>query len=351
MPALPYWLFPGDDRPTEEIDDEIAEELQLHLDLLAEEQERRGLAPEEAKQKAAERFGDFNQLLRRCRREKQGDAPMLLRVQTALLVLLIALVAAAGWRMTYIPDPILNAQYMSQTTELLQTIQNELADMRSGVKSADSASPQGEDTLSIQVIDDDGKAIKNASLTFGWTDATRSYLDSYVVTTNSDGMHDTRLTFRDKQLDSVTAYAPGYAFVSESLNRPFEPGATLTLTLPKATKQRLLILAPSKTENLPGRPLADAEVRVTSRTSANGRSSNSQWLQLKLRTDDEGVVEIDCAAPGDEIQLTAWEPKMTWVAGPIAIKAKLDEKTSELLTVELRPMSTPRNFGGGGGMF
>ncbi|TWT95947.1 hypothetical protein Pla108_30240 [Botrimarina colliarenosi] len=141
MPALPYWLFPGDDRPTEEIDDEIAEELQLHLDLMAEEQERRGLAPEEAKQKAAERFGDFNQLLRRCRREKQGDVPMLLRVQTGLLVVLIALVAAAGWRMTYIPDPILNAQYMSETTELLQTIQNDLADMRNGITPPEVGTP------------------------------------------------------------------------------------------------------------------------------------------------------------------------------------------------------------------
>lgn len=102
MPSIPYWLFPGDDRPTEEIDDEIAEELRLHLELMAEENERRGMAPDEAKRNAAEHFGDFHQLLRRCRREKQGDAVMLRRVQAVLTVLLMIGLAttALGWKST-----------------------------------------------------------------------------------------------------------------------------------------------------------------------------------------------------------------------------------------------------------
>lgn len=275
---------------------------------------------------------------------------MLKRVQAVLTGVLVAVMLAVGWQQWKFWN------HMDGVRSVMHGFDMRLSEIHDKLKiitpnPANSAARQPDEAIEIRVIDDDGKAIKNASLTFGWTDATRSYFDSYVVATDYNGAHRTPLTFRDKQLDSVTAYVPGYAFVTESLNRPFKPGAMLTLTLPKATKQRLLILAPSVTENLPGRPLADAEVRVTSRTSANGRSSNSQWLQLKLRTDNEGVVEIDCAAPGDEIQLNAWEPDKTWVAGPIPIKTKPDDKTSGFLTVELRPMSTPSSFGGGGGMF
>ena len=98
MPALPYWLWPGDGRPTREIDSEITEELQLHLDLLAEEHERSGLARDDAKRQAAERFGDFDSILRRCRVEKQGDVPMLKRVQATLIGLLLAAVVFMGWQ-------------------------------------------------------------------------------------------------------------------------------------------------------------------------------------------------------------------------------------------------------------
>ncbi len=146
MPALPYWLFPGDDRPTEEIDDEIAEELQLHLDLLAEEQERRGMPPEEAKRKAAERFGDFNDLLRRCRREKQGDIPMLRRIQAVLIGLLclaVTLVAWNQWRI--LGDESRNSTLM---TTLLITIQSDLAEMRTHLEQA-NAGEDGEADRSL----------------------------------------------------------------------------------------------------------------------------------------------------------------------------------------------------------
>jgi hypothetical protein len=347
MPALPYWLFPGDDRPTEEIDDEIAEELQLHLDLLAEEQERRGLTPEEAKQKAAERFGDFNQLLRRCRREKQGDVPMLKRVQAVLTGLLLLGAIVVGWQQARIWNR------MDATWLIMNGFSARLSDMNDKLVLLEpsSSDPTEDDVVAIQVVDESGAAIKNATLTFGWTDASRSYFDSYVISTDDQGNFETPLTFREKQLESVTAYVPGYAFVSESLNRPFRAGETLTLKLSKAVKQRLKLVAPGDAEHLLPRPLTNSDVRITSRTPESGRSNDSQWLQLRLRTDSEGVVEIDCAADGDDIQLTAWEPSNTWVAGPIAIKAMSEGQTSELLTIKLRPMSPPNGFRSGGGMF
>lgn len=95
---LPHWIWPGDDRPTDEIDDEVREELAFHLESLADEQTRGGALPEDAKRRAAERFGDFNKYLRLCRKEKQGDAPMLRRVQAALIAVLTAFVGLMGWQ-------------------------------------------------------------------------------------------------------------------------------------------------------------------------------------------------------------------------------------------------------------
>ncbi|MEN0110696.1 MAG: carboxypeptidase-like regulatory domain-containing protein, partial [Planctomycetota bacterium] len=106
----PHWLWPGDPRPPNEIDDEVAEELRLHLDLMAEEAERRGASPDAARAEAAERFGDFDDLVRRCRREKQGDAPMLRRVQTVLVLLLLAAVGAVAWQQLEMRNQIVASQ-------------------------------------------------------------------------------------------------------------------------------------------------------------------------------------------------------------------------------------------------
>ena len=100
MPSfpLPYWLRPGDDRPDEEIEDEVREELAYHLDALADEQTRRGIAADEAERQAAARFGDFNKYARQCRQVKQGDAPMLKRFQTVARVVLTVVVGLMGWQ-------------------------------------------------------------------------------------------------------------------------------------------------------------------------------------------------------------------------------------------------------------
>lgn len=132
MPALPYWFWPGDERPTEEIDDEIAEELRLHLDLLAEEHQRRGLAPEEAKQKAAERFGDFDQLLRRCRREKQGDIPMLKRIQAVLVGLLVAGVLAVGWQQWAMSQRFASNQ--TEIKEMFTSLKHEFMSLNASIE-------------------------------------------------------------------------------------------------------------------------------------------------------------------------------------------------------------------------
>ncbi len=172
MPALPYWLFPGDDRPTDQIDDEIAEELQLHLDLLAEDQERRGHSPEEAKQKAAERFGDFNQLLRRCRREKQGDVPMLKRVQAMLIGLLLLGVVAIGWNQIAMTASVTANQ--KDIADALASVQRQLEQI---VPRAANAGRWVDDSNSVYVAGQDGKPLL-AEKSFG-----------LQLAKTSDGLH------------------------------------------------------------------------------------------------------------------------------------------------------------------
>lgn len=148
MPSLPYWLFPGDDRPPGEIDDEIAEELQLHLDLMAEEQMRQGVGPDEARRQAAERFGDFDSLVRQCRVEKQGDAPMWKRVQTILTALVFVVVLLMGVRQW--SSEAATAQYMNQTTKYLSKIDNDLDLVAEAIAASSETDKRSKKTVKTQ---------------------------------------------------------------------------------------------------------------------------------------------------------------------------------------------------------
>ncbi|MEM1305736.1 MAG: permease prefix domain 1-containing protein, partial [Planctomycetota bacterium] len=134
---LPPWMWPGDDRPPAEIDDEVREELRLHLDLLTEENERRGAPPDEARAAAERRFGDLDLLSRRCRRIKQGDIPMLNRIQvvlTGLLLLAVIFLVIRDWNLG-----MSTIQFVDQTTASLQTIRSDLAELRTVVSPAATA--------------------------------------------------------------------------------------------------------------------------------------------------------------------------------------------------------------------
>lgn len=77
---------------TAEIDAEIREELEFHLDMRTEENIRAGMAPALARRDAQERFGDFESSHRACRKITLGPRLALRRLQTTLLALLIGVV-------------------------------------------------------------------------------------------------------------------------------------------------------------------------------------------------------------------------------------------------------------------
>jgi len=79
-----------------EIDAEIREELEFHLHMRTRDNLRSGMSPEEAGRDAQQRFGDFEANRRACRKITLGPRLLLGRMQSALLVGLVAVVVYQG---------------------------------------------------------------------------------------------------------------------------------------------------------------------------------------------------------------------------------------------------------------
>ncbi len=303
MPSLPYWLFPGDDRPPEEIDDEVAEELQLHLDLMAEEQMRQGVPPDEARQKAAERFGDFDSYVRRCRVEKQGDIPMLKRVQAVLTTLLLVAVVWLGVRDYF--TSVTTAEYMDQTTEYLTTIKDDLSKLQNGLQPpvSDESDEEVGVPVRIRVVHETGAPLPDAKLAIRWKDTSRSWVDTFAVPTDSSGRYNTRLTNPAHLIQQVTAYKEGYAFTSSNLLRPSfgDPGEPFVFRLPTSTKQRIQLLNEDQT------PVSKTRVTPSHRVNSDGEYHQA-ITDLGIpgpsaKTDANGYITLDWFAPEDEASI------------------------------------------------
>jgi hypothetical protein len=83
-------------RPIGQVEEEIRDELDFHLAMRTEENLKQGLSPDAAHADALRRFGDLGRVYRDCRRTLLGERIMLQRLQTLLMVVLLAAVAALG---------------------------------------------------------------------------------------------------------------------------------------------------------------------------------------------------------------------------------------------------------------
>ena len=79
-----------------EIDAEIREELEFHLEMRTEENIAAGMSLEEARRDAQQRFGDFETHRTACRRITLWPSLIVARLQTALVVVLIGVVVYQG---------------------------------------------------------------------------------------------------------------------------------------------------------------------------------------------------------------------------------------------------------------
>lgn len=100
LSRLPLWLRAGDTRPITEIEADVREELETHIAMLADENERCGMSAEQAYEEAVQRFGDTDRYTAECTQVHAGDRIMLQRIMLALVVLLIVAVGVLGWQAT-----------------------------------------------------------------------------------------------------------------------------------------------------------------------------------------------------------------------------------------------------------
>jgi hypothetical protein len=88
-----------DCRSVAELDQEIVDELQFHVEMRTSDGIRAGMSPTAAREAALARFGDFERTHRDCRRTLLGERIMLQRIQAVLTVVLLLVVAAIGYQM------------------------------------------------------------------------------------------------------------------------------------------------------------------------------------------------------------------------------------------------------------
>jgi len=99
LDTLTTYLRPPDGRPMVQIEREIIDELQFHLEMRSEDNVRAGMSLEDARAEAQRRFGDFPRIHTMCRRIQLGERIMLQRIQFALttMLLVVVVVMAIGF--------------------------------------------------------------------------------------------------------------------------------------------------------------------------------------------------------------------------------------------------------------
>lgn len=329
---LPHWMFPGDDRPPEEIDDEIAEELRFHLDMLAEQGEREGVTSEEARRQAEERFGDFDRILRRCRLEKQGDAPMLKRVQAGLILLLAAGVAAIGWQQWALSSNL--ASLHEGLRGNLEALQRDVALLAGPTETpVGPSNDPDERELMIQVVKPDGQPIANARLVLETTNASENGIDYFEATADETGRYLTRLSDDGFRISRVTAYAPGYALSSKTLNRPFGGRASVELKLQEGRSTRFRFV-------LSG---GDAEDEALVGGLVFPRLGWLAAVVTPIEIDANGTIETDWFSVGDTAQFLVEIPGRSLVSRSTVVRSDLEGP--------IRVEVTQQGLFGGGGQF
>jgi hypothetical protein len=87
---------PPDQRPIGQIEQEIIDELQFHIEMRTIDNAKAGMGPDEAREEAVRRFGDFERIHKACRKTLLGERIMLQRIQTALMLVLTGAVIFLG---------------------------------------------------------------------------------------------------------------------------------------------------------------------------------------------------------------------------------------------------------------
>ena len=90
---------PANVRASSQIEAEIDDEIEFHLEMRTLEYVRQGMPEDAARAAALAAFGDLRKIRNACRRAKLGDSLMLARVQTVLIIVLLAAVVVLAYGM------------------------------------------------------------------------------------------------------------------------------------------------------------------------------------------------------------------------------------------------------------
>src|SRR3972149_1808162 len=91
-------VFPQapDSRPIPQVEREILDELQFHIEMRTLDNISAGMSALEARENALNRFGDFQRIHKTCRRTLLGERIMLQRIQTISTLVLLGAVIFLG---------------------------------------------------------------------------------------------------------------------------------------------------------------------------------------------------------------------------------------------------------------
>ncbi|MCA9238819.1 MAG: carboxypeptidase regulatory-like domain-containing protein [Planctomycetales bacterium] len=316
---LPHWLWPGDDRSRTEIEDEIEEELRLHMDLLVQANEQSGMDASEAQAAAAKRFGDIDAVRRRCLQIKQGDVPMLSRIQAGLTVLLLGAVIFMGWRQWV--SSAATVQFMNQTTAFLTQIRQDMQGLRDDLQRPGEPAQQAEQEpvrmgdVRGYVMNESQQPIAGARVlaVFKSWPGGQYRQEGRTVVTDERG----RFRFKDaapinrQRGIHIAVFAEGYAFesqykLSEETIEPTDKQSfvfQLEASTPVVLQLKPTRYADSTSETLDNQPLYDTHTfQPSARQTVDGSSHMvySEGIELvEVASDEEGRVTLPWFAQGD----------------------------------------------------
>jgi hypothetical protein len=96
MSDIAVYLPAPDSQPIPQVEQDILDELQFHIEMRTEDNINAGMTEREARQDALRRFGDFQNVHRTCRRIMLGERIMLQRIQAVLILFLLVAVILLG---------------------------------------------------------------------------------------------------------------------------------------------------------------------------------------------------------------------------------------------------------------
>ena len=280
--AAPLNLMSQRYRSVNEINNDIDDEIEFHIQCRMEDLRAEGMTHQQAETAARAAFGSQVSVRRQCQRINYGMRIWLNRIAILTLACCLAAIAFLGYQLT-------NERHRNR--QLLLELENATAEFGD---------------LAGQVIGANGIPIRNASVYMTlktWPDG-RFLQEQFVTQTRQDGrfVYERLLPNRKTFEVHVAVMKKGFAFetcyISKrgEVSRPIKP---LEIVMQPAETTQIQI------EWTPGKPAADLPVTILSRFDGTAEHPiyDLGRHQTQLRTNSNGILDIPFVTQSDELEL------------------------------------------------